>query len=296
VHVIVAMGRAARMTPTVEFSDDGSFHGGDFHRDFTLSITKALGDQLADALKKLDQVPLSATNIHRLKEKAGVYQLYLNGEFVYVGKADKSVPDRLKNHLRKLSGRRGISLSDVTFSCLYVAEDFSALAPEQLLINHHKGLGKIPWNNNGFGNKDPGRNRDSTILKANHFDMIYPIDLEYVIEGLTPGPNTLHRLLDQLKSALPFNFRYKSSLDFKTCFVEVPRSRMKADEVFRLISAELPAQWQIVALMGYVIMYDDAQTYPSAWRYYHRGEALEASPDTEPAGEIPEVNGANAAE
>jgi hypothetical protein len=41
----------------------------------------------------------------------------------------------------------------MTFSCLYVAEDFSALAPEQLLINHRKDLGEIPWNSNSFGKR-----------------------------------------------------------------------------------------------------------------------------------------------
>jgi hypothetical protein len=271
------------MTPAIE-----SGGGGSFHSDFTLSITKALGDQLADALNKLDRVPLSAANIDRLKEKAGVYQLYLDDDFVYVGKADKSVPDRLRNHLRKLSGRRGLSLSDITFSCLYVAEDFSALAPEQLLISHHKELGKIPWNNNGFGNKDPGRNRDSTVLKANHFDVTYPIDLEHLVEGLAPGPNTLHRLLDQVKAALPYNFRYKSSPEFQSRFVTIAHAEMTADELFRLISEQLPAEWRIVALMGYVIMYDDTRSYPSAWRHYRRGEVFNASPNTAPAGDVAE--------
>lgn len=75
------------MTPVVG-SDDGT----QYHKDFTLSITKALGDQLAAALDGLDRAPLTEPNIARLKEKPGVYQLYLNGEFVYVGKADKSLP------------------------------------------------------------------------------------------------------------------------------------------------------------------------------------------------------------
>ncbi|MFB9832258.1 GIY-YIG nuclease family protein [Actinoallomurus acaciae] len=272
------------MTPAIESSD-----GETYHSDFTLSITKALGDQLADALDKLGTAPLSEASLQQLAEKAGVYQLYLRGEFVYVGKADKSLPGRLRNHLRKLSGRRGLSLSEISFSCLYVAEDFSALAPEQLLINHHKGRGAIPWNNNGFGNKDPGRRRDDTTLKANHFDMTYPINLDYVVQGLTPGITPLHRLLEQVKAALPYNFRYERLASFRSKTLTIPSADLTADWIFRRISGEIPGSWQVAALMGYVIMYDDRRKdYPSAWRYYRDGYPVDASPEAEPAGSISE--------
>ncbi|MFI8258302.1 Eco29kI family restriction endonuclease [Streptomyces filamentosus] len=271
-----------RMAPVVG-SDDGT----QYHKDFTLSITKALGDQLAAALDGLDRAPLAEENIASLKEKPGVYQLYLNGDFVYVGKADKSLPARLRNHLRKISGRRNISLDEMAFSCLYVAEDFSALAPEQLLISHHKGMGNIPWNNNGFGNKDPGRQRDSTVLKQNHFDVVFPIDLDRPIEGLSPGETTLHELLETIKADLPYNFRYGKSAEFKARSVNVPSAEMTADEVFQLVSAEIPAKWQIIALMGYVIMYDDSpNAYRSAWRYYRDGQRISAVPEAEPAGDV----------
>ncbi|MEW2607486.1 GIY-YIG nuclease family protein [[Kitasatospora] papulosa] len=270
------------MAPVVG-SDDGT----QYHKDFTLSITKALGDQLAVALAGLARAPLTEESITRLKEKPGVYQLYLNGEFVYVGKADKSLPTRLRNHLGKISGRRNISLDEMAFSCLYVAEDFSALAPEQLLISHHKGMGDIPWNNNGFGNKDPGRQRDSTVLKQNHFDVLFPIDLERPVKGLQAGETTLHELLETIKAGLPYNFRYGKSPEFKNRHVHVPAAGMTADEVFRLVSAEIPTKWQATALMGYVIMYDDSPTaYRSAWRYYRDGERINAVPEAEPAGVV----------
>ncbi|MFD5358204.1 GIY-YIG nuclease family protein [Streptomyces tendae] len=270
------------MAPVVG-SDDGT----QYHKDFTLSITKALGDQLAKALEGLDRAPLAEENLARLKEKPGVYQLYLNDKFVYVGKADKSLPARLRNHLRKISGRRNISLEEMAFSCLYVAEDFSALAPEQLLITHHKGQGDIPWNNNGFGNKDPGRQRDSTVLKRNHFDVLFPIDLDRPVEGLRAGETTLHTLLESIKTGLPYNFRYGKAAEFKTRRVHVPADGMTADEVFRLISAEIPTKWQVTALMGYVIMYDDSPVeYKSAWRYYRNGQPIGAVPEAEPAGDV----------
>ncbi|MER6842489.1 GIY-YIG nuclease family protein [Streptomyces platensis] len=256
---------------------------GTFHDDFRLSITKALGDQLAQALTHLGRAPLAEQYLASLDERPGVYQLYLHGEFVYVGKADKSLPGRLGNHLRKLSGRRNIHLRDVTFSCLYVDEDFSALAPEQLLISHHKEMGDIPWNNNGFGNKDPGRQRDSTVLKKKHFDVAFPIDLDHPVEGLEPGQITLSALLKALKSGLPYNFRYAEPPRSKSTFLAVPHTGQSADEAFHLVSEALPEAWQIVALMGYVIMYPDSPNeYKSAWRYYRSGRVVETEPEASP--------------
>ncbi|MEV7218078.1 Eco29kI family restriction endonuclease [Kitasatospora cineracea] len=256
---------------------------GTYHDDFRLSITKALGDQLADALSHLERAPLADENLVQLDERPGVYQLYLGGDFVYVGKADKTLPGRLRNHLRKLSGRRNIDLADISFSCLYVAEDFSALAPEQLLISHHKEMGSIPWNNNGFGNKDPGRQRDSTILKQNHFDVVFPIDLDRPVEGLAPGDTSLHAFLKACKSGLPYNFRYAEPPRSKSSFVTVPHEGLSANDAFHLLSESLPEPWQVAALMGYVIMYADSPNeYKSAWRYFRSGTIVDAVPEASP--------------
>ncbi|MEU3124391.1 Eco29kI family restriction endonuclease [Streptomyces albidoflavus] len=271
-----------------------------FSDQFRLSITRALGDQLADALDKLTPAPLTQANLDALDERArieklhsrsGVYQLHRGPErdLVYVGKADKPLSSRLGNHLRKISGRRNISIEEMTFKCLYVAEDFSAVAPEKLLIKKYKESGHIPWNANGFGNKDPGRNRDRTVLKANHFDMLFPIDLNRTVEGLTPGEQSLFELLQQIKQGLPYNFRYKESAQFKKIAVSVPEYEMTADAVFQVVSEALPDSWQISALMGYAIMYDDRDMdYAGAWRYYRGDQVLAAQPASKAASDADE--------
>jgi hypothetical protein len=251
---------------------------GIYHDDFRLSITKALGDQLAAALEKLGRAPLDEEHLKALDERPGVYQLYLKKKFVYVGKADKTLPGRLRNHLDKLSGRRDIDLADVAFSCMYVDEDFSALAPEQLLISHHKEKGDIPWNNNGFGNRDPGRQRDHTI--PSQFDVQYKINIDLPVKGLVPGGTTLHTFLKALKSGLHYTFRYAEPPQSKLTRFSVPSGGLTADEAFRLISEHLPKEWQVTALLGYVIMYPDAPSeYKSAIRYYRSGEAIPTVPE-----------------
>lgn len=273
-----------------------------FSKQFRLSITKALGDQLAEELANLTPAPLTKSNLEKLEHqahteglgsKSGVYQLYrqppgaTEHKLVYVGKADNSLPFRLGKHHTKISGRTGISLDQIYFKCLYVAEDFSAVAPEKLLIKKHKQDGGVPWNANGFGNNDPGRNRDRTTLKKNHFDVLYPIDLNRRVHGISPGETTLASLLNETKEALPYNFRYKSANAHTTVPVSVPSNPMTGHDVLALISRHLPEDWQIAALMGYVIMYPDKrEDYPSAFRYYRGSDVLESAPTLQPPGKI----------
>ncbi|MFF3413415.1 GIY-YIG nuclease family protein [Streptomyces sp. NPDC002698] len=261
------------------------------HGDFRLSITQALGDQLADALDDLSPAPLTEPNLDELEDRPGVYQLYRNDKFVYVGKADKSLPTRILKHLRKVSGRQGISLSEMTFTCLYVAEDFSALAPEKLLIKNYKKRGEIPWNNNGFGNNDPGKRRDETVVKENHFDALFRIDLGRTIPRIKPGATTLAKLLAHVSKEAPYTFRYEKK-KMGTAYkkeIQVPETDLTIAQLFELIAINLPEEWQITVLPGRAIMYpDNRRNYPSAWRYYRGGQVLDVEPEIGEAGEIPE--------
>ncbi|MET9479978.1 GIY-YIG nuclease family protein [Streptomyces sp. NPDC006638] len=252
------------------------------HAEFKLSITKALGDQLAAALEELTPAPLTMDNIRSLRPLPGVYQLYRSGDLVYVGKAEKSLPQRIERHFRKISGRRNISLTEMSFICLYVDEDFGAVAPERLLINKHRGQGEVPWNYNGFGNNDPGKRRDTTEVDVGHFDRQYPIDLEYVFpnpiaaEPLKGAEASLAELLAATKSALPYVFRYESTKAFEEIRIELAASHLTADEALRVISEHSPYPWQVTALPGYVIMYGKTEDYPSGMRYYRSGDVVDS--------------------
>lgn len=257
-------------------------NGGSSHRaDFRLSITKALKDQLAQSLAELEPISLSVDRIEELERRGGIYQLYHKNEFVYVGKADKNLPQRIKKHYRKISGRKNISLGEVKFTCLYVDEDFPAVAPEKLLISTYRERGEIPWNTNGFGNNDPGRRRDDTVIKINHFDVQHPINLDYVMSEMDPGRMTLKKLLSDFKRQLPYNFRYAKDLGhIGGLEVTVPEANLSAGEILEIIGKAITEKWQIAVLHGYVIMYPEGQRgYPSAWRYYRKGIKQEAIPE-----------------
>ncbi len=243
--------------------------------EFRLSITRALGDQLAAALETLEPAPLQDTELARLQPRGGVYQLYHHGEFVYVGKADTSLPDRLGRHLRKISGRVNISVDDMAFTAMYVEEDLSAVAPETLLINRYRAIGGVPWNLGGFGNNDPGRERDTSRVDPRHFDALYPANLRFPCQGVTQGTHRAIDLLRDVKAALPFVFRYQDGYKradaqpaiYHETTVSVPADNPPADTVFTAIAVAMP-DWRITALPGYVIMYRGQQRYASARKVY----------------------------
>ncbi len=263
--------------------------------EFKLSITRALADQLADALNELEHAPLTTENVEALEARPGVYELYLRGELVYVGKASQKLTDRLRQHRRKISGRERIELSEVSFQCLYVEEDLEAAAPEKMLLKKYKLRGSIPWNTNGFGNKDPGRQRDHTLVKENHFDAHYPVNLDLVVEPVTTGRNPValrpghypvKKYLQGLKRALPFNLRFPTDNPPYTRgggtqpTVEVDGPRPFRELIRRALYA-LPEGWQATALPGYVILYPEIRDYASATQFWLKREGVV----TEPSGQ-----------
>lgn len=242
--------------------------------EFKLSITKALGDQLADSITRLTPAPLSEAEIEALHPEQGVYQLYHQDELVYIGKVDDDLQIRLEQHRRKISGRQFIDLGDMTFTALYVEEDLSAVAPETLLIKRHRAQGELPWNSGGFGPKDPGHERDTTRLKQTNFDARFPIRLDWPCGELS-GEHTMIDLLRRLKAHLPYLFRYQDAkrrkadqpAEYHDTSVHIAADST-ADDVFTAIVGALPARWQITALHGYVIMYPEHRDYSEAQRAY----------------------------
>lgn len=237
--------------------------------EFRLSITRALGDQLAEGLDRLDHVPLDSVEIAKLDRRSGIYQLYEDGVLVYVGKADRSLPTRLRKHQIKLSGR--LNVGAMRFTCLYVDEDLPAVAPERILIDRYKEQDLAHWNFNGFGSNDPGQNRDQTVFEAEHFDSSHPINLDVRLDGIPAGTYQADELLKRVKADLPYVFRYEGARFHKDIEVELPEGGLTAAEMFLFLAediARVDSRWRIVALPGYVIMYPKPGEYPSAQRIY----------------------------
>jgi hypothetical protein len=178
-----------------------------------------------------------------VENRPGVYELFHADRRVYVGKASRSLPTRLRNHERKLSGRTGLSLATVSFICLYVDEDLDATAPETLLIKKYRHMGGSPWNTNGFGNNDPGQRRNTSEIAADHFDALYPINLNTTVE-LASGSWRVEELLAEVKRKLPYNLRYErtstaASHDYQA-LLHVESSAPSTRQIAELVLGVLP--------------------------------------------------------
>lgn len=251
--------------------------------EFKLSVTAALKQQLTAQFDGMPRVVLSEERLAELDGLPGVYELFDGERLVYIGKAD-SLPDRLGNHLHKLRGRARVDMATIGFRCLYVEEDLSTVAPERMLIAEHRAAeleearrsGAKPgserlWNTIGFGNNDPGRNRDRSMVKDSHFDFLYPINLDFPIDLSGTAISDARDLAIELKAVLPYNFRFDQRMP------KVPLSdplavstAMTARIAFEVLAKALPDGWAVTALPGYVICYmDDPRTYDSrleSWR------------------------------
>lgn len=235
---------------------------------FEIDIISALAEQLVAALDRLETGALTDENIANVDGERGVYALHHKSVMVYVGKAD-NLPRRLHDHLRKISGRQRILLEEMSFKCLYVHPNWTALAPEKSLIEYYKASGAgCEWNGIGFGPHDPGRDRETTNKSPDGFDSVYPINERLECDWVHSGTWNVRELLISLKQRLPFLLRYqcldrnyrKGHPDFNTKDVIVPSPRMPARELVHLIAEAVPG-WQATVFPSHIIFYQESRTY-----------------------------------
>jgi hypothetical protein len=242
---------------------------------FTFDLTGALAEQLDAALPTLTPELLSVGQLQTVDPVPGIYQLYLRGDLVYVGKADRSLRARLSDHHRKIIGRLNIDIADMTFTGLYLEGTWIPVGPEQMLIKRRELQGvRPPWNFNGFGINDPGKERDTTNFGPEHFDVLYPANIDHAIGTVSHGISLVSDLLPVVKRELPYVFRYENQWakhpDYLSSYVTITKSVPTAGEVFDALISALPPGWQITVLPGYVIMYKNVRRYPSADRIFKR--------------------------
>ncbi|THH35715.1 GIY-YIG nuclease family protein [Aliishimia ponticola] len=230
---------------------------------------------ILERLDDIEAADLTVANMTDMPEEQGVYALYLKDpqRLVYIGKTDSEagLKHRLTRHARKLIGRKNITAADVQFKAirLYV---FTAMDLEYALIQYHGGVSQVAWNNSGFGSNDPGKERDTTSYKPDHWDTQYPIDLDHVFVQFDPGDYSVDEVMGRLKTELPFLLRYqrpgrsRNSFheDFERAKVTVAHRGATTRELLQLCMRALPHGWHATALPSHIIAYkDDRRRFPS---------------------------------
>lgn len=241
------------------------------YREFEFDLPAALEDQLVKAFEEMEFAPLNVGNVSGVAEVQGVYQLFLDGALVYIGKTDSDagLQQRLHRHSEKIQHRRNLDPSRVAFKAIRVFV-FTAMDLEAQLIRRYRGDKGTAWNNSGFGSNDPGRNRDSS--QPGRFDLEFPIDIDRELEGDYSGTHSVAQIAIRLKSELPYTFRFASDngtrkphRDLESSRVTIPERTMTARKLIVEITRALPPGWQATALSAVLILYKETNNkYPNA--------------------------------
>ncbi|MDG4280083.1 GIY-YIG nuclease family protein [Pseudomonas aeruginosa] len=87
----------------------------EYFKDLEFDLPSALLAQLVDLFEHMTPGPLDEEAVLGVPEAQGVYQLFFNGELVYVGKtdADAGLRQRLLRHAKKIRSRRNLHQSQV---------------------------------------------------------------------------------------------------------------------------------------------------------------------------------------
>lgn len=247
----------------------------DYIRDLEFDLPTKLLEELVDVFKAMSAGQLDSEHIAHVDDKQGVYQLFKDDDLVYIGKTDSEagLQKRLMRHAVKVQGRKGLDTQQVTFKAVRVYV-FTAMDLEELLIKHYKDHGQRPaWQHSGFGANDPGRQRDTTRVKPDNFDAMYPIDLEIPVGAAQVGETmSVADLLLHLKKTLPYNIRFQNAgggrrphPELFSANIDLGQDPATVLECLQKAKAALGADWQITALPGYVIVYKEKalNKYPS---------------------------------
>ncbi len=231
---------------------------------FDLNLASAVVEQMVAAFEALTPVPLVESNVSTIPTAPGVYQLLHKERLVYVGQAEGSLRERLDRHRATLSGRKRIDIADMSYRALVVNRNWSTLATEQALLSHYGR--SASWNNSGFGSNDPGRNRDHTAEKADHFNLKHPIDLSVAAHQAVLGQSHAHLVLRRLKKKSPFIVRFpeRAATSLEKVSLDLPPNAT-IEQVLRRIGEALGHEWQVSALPGRVLIYPERGVdYPNA--------------------------------
>lgn len=250
-------------------TDAGASAAG--YREFEFDLPGALLDHLVRALDEMEAAPLNAQRLTAVPEAQGVYQLFLDGELVYIGKTDAEAGllKRLSRHSNKIQHRRGLDPARVSFKAIRIFV-FTAMDLETQLIKHYTADAGTKWNGSGFGSNDPGRNRDNS--QPGRFDQEFPIDIDRQLNGDFSGEQTAAAVAAKLKAELPYTFRFLTKPKSRQPHPELvdttvimPAGAMTARSVIGELVRQLPPGWQATALSAVLILYKEAvDTYPQA--------------------------------
>ncbi|MBV5327417.1 MAG: GIY-YIG nuclease family protein [Chlorobium sp.] len=243
----------------------------DGYANFEFDLPGALLDRLVNVLDGMDFATLTPKNAATIPDAQGVYQLFLDGNLVYIGKtdADAGLKARLERHAKKIQHRIALNPTRVTFKAVRIYV-FTAIDLETQLIRHYGGAQRVCWNGSGFGSNDPGRERDTSEYKNDHFDVQFPIDIDRPLKVSFLVTLTAIEVLSSIKAISPYVFRFQTAAkrskkphpDLANTDVKmVTNNLITARHIIQQVVSQLPEGWQATKLPSHLILYKEIKSY-----------------------------------
>jgi hypothetical protein len=243
------------------------------YSEFEFDLPGALLTRLVEVLNSMEAVPLTPKWLDQIPEEQGVYQLFVETSLVYIGKtdADAGLRRRLTRHAKKITQRKNIDFSQVMFKAVRIFV-FTAMDLESDLIRYYEKNAKLVWNKSGFGSNDPGVERDTTKYKPNHFDTMYPIDVDLKIDFPIPLVGSAADVLYPLKAGLGYLLRFHTHDNWRKPHPDLAETKIMLNNdqpltvrsLIEQVVNQLPSGWHATALPSHIIMYkDDTRRFPS---------------------------------
>jgi len=242
------------------------------YREFEFDLPGALLQHLVRTLDGIEEAPLITATLDEIPNAQGLYQLFLDGNLVYVGKTDAEAGlfRRLARHANKILHRRTLDPMRVSFKAVRIFV-FTAMDLETQLIAIYTGQNGTPWNGSGFGSNDPGRNRDRST--PGRFDQQFPVDIDRQLPVDFGGTSSAAETAQGLKNALPYTFRFQTLTarsriphpELTATQIKMPQGPTTARKVIVTLVSQLPPGWQATALSAVLILYKEQDdNYPQA--------------------------------
>lgn len=163
---------------------------------FRFEVGPAILIQLLEKLKTLEAGSIQEG---RKGKFPGFYQLFLDGNPVYIGKTARPIGTRMREHLKTMRGR--IDLARMTCKFVYVEDPSLVDVAEGALIRVFAAHNAAEWNTSGFGSKAPGYGRQGTQVAA--WSELFPADLNLPVTAGNKKSLTLKKLINQLNGRGP---------------------------------------------------------------------------------------------
>lgn len=235
--------------------------------DTASTVLASLRSDLLNYVKSEPRLPLHGDSI-QFDDFPALVALFYDDCLVYLGFARSAAT--LLQWQRKISGRRNISVSDVSFVAAPLGED---QMDDRLLLQGMLAEERPEWNFNGFGNHDGGRLRAHATLREEHFDMRYPIDLSVNVQ--LADVRTIGELFDALRRSLPYRVHASLRALREVADQRIDSSSLdgSAHNALHVLAHSLPQGWQITVMPGLITVDPQVRDVPGAQLVLRNGQS-----------------------